>query len=111
MTRPFAPKEFDDGSYTQTRDLHAFAVVALCCLHKGDITTYPEVEGALQQVELPAEIRELLTLSLSDLPEVRPANAGVLLARIEPVAGRPSRCMGGSRDSCTLANQKGRKQS
>jgi hypothetical protein len=85
VTRPFAPKEFDDGSYTQTRDLHAFAVVALCCLHKGDITTYPEVEGALQQVELPTEIRDLLTLSLSDLPEVRPANAGVLLAKIEAV--------------------------
>jgi superfamily I DNA and/or RNA helicase/serine/threonine protein kinase len=82
---PFCPPEFDDGSYTYTRDVFGFAALAVQCLSERKLITYEELFTALDEVDLPQDIYDLLAQALSKEPEKRQPNAGVLIAQIETV--------------------------
>jgi serine/threonine protein kinase len=88
QTRPYSPKEFDDGDYTFTRDVHGFGVLVLMSLtginpfadeYRDD--PYKAVSDALRAVDLPPAVHEFLARCVSDDPRERPLNA--VLARTE----------------------------
>lgn len=82
---PFCPPEFDGGSYTYTRDVFGFAALAVQCLSERKLTTYEALFSALDDVDLPQDIYDLLAHALSKEPERRQPNAGVLIAQLEGV--------------------------
>jgi len=80
---PFCPPEFDDGSYTYTRDVFGFAALAIQCLCEQNLRTYEELSSALDSADVPQEVYDILLQALSRQPEQRQANASVLLAQLE----------------------------
>jgi len=82
---PFCPPEFDDGSFTYTRDVFGFAALALSCLTEQSLQTHQELFAALDNVDIPPEVYEVLSRALSKQPEQRQANAGVLRAQLEAI--------------------------
>jgi superfamily I DNA and/or RNA helicase len=101
VSRPFTPREYDDGTFTYTRDVHAFAVVVLDCLTDVELVDYESVATALRQLDVPDDVRGLLARSLSDDPAERPANANLLLAELEQLQ-RSRKQKYGPRRSCYL---------
>lgn len=85
VSRPYAPREDDDGEYTYTRDVHAYAALVLSCLTPCRLVTYEDLERALDEVDVPPDVFDLLSRSLSIDPSKRPANAIVLLTELERI--------------------------
>ncbi len=83
VSRPFTPREYDDGTFSYSRDVHAFAVVVLDCLTKVDLVDYESIATALNQLDVPHDVRALLERCLSEDPAERPANASILLAELQ----------------------------
>ena len=79
---PFCPPEFDDGSYTYTRDVFGFAALAIQCLSEQTLHTYEDLYTALDNADIPPDVCDILSLALSKEPQQRQANAGVLLAQL-----------------------------
>lgn len=91
-TRPFRPREDDDGSHTYSRDVHALGVLFLVALSALDPYSekyrsrpYDFLQDALEEADIPAEIDELIRQSVSEDPHDRPENASVFLRRLEQV--------------------------
>ena len=82
---PFCPPEFDDGSYTYTRDVFGFAALAVQCLTERKLVSYEELFSALDEADLPQGIFEVFMQALSRDPEKRQPNAGVLIAELEAI--------------------------
>lgn len=82
---PFCPPEFDDGSYTYTRDVFGFAALTVQCLSERKLITYEDLFTALDDADLPQDIYDILAPALSREPEKRQSNAGVLIAQLETV--------------------------
>src|SRR6185312_4243852 len=78
VSRPFCPKELDDGSYSYTRDVFGYAMLVLCALADHAPSDYPDIPASLMSLRSPAEVRKLLQRALSDAPGERPENAGIL---------------------------------
>lgn len=88
-TMPYAPPELDDGAYTYTRDVFAFAVLVLECLSSGNIQTHADLHPALESLNIHKEIKDILSKAMHlDNPSVRPENAAVLLAQLNNVEAR-----------------------
>jgi superfamily I DNA and/or RNA helicase/serine/threonine protein kinase len=85
VSRPYAPREDDDGEYTYTRDVHAYAALVLTCLTPRRLVTYEDLERALDEVDVPPDVFDLLSRALSIDPSKRPANAIVLLTELERI--------------------------
>lgn len=92
QTRPYAPKEYDNGEYTYTRDVHALGVLILMALTRIDPFSdayredpYRAVADALAKVDLPPEIHDLVSRCISDDPRERPLNAILALAQFEAI--------------------------
>ncbi|MDP2325793.1 MAG: serine/threonine-protein kinase [Gammaproteobacteria bacterium] len=86
MTRPFAPPEEDYGEFTETRDMFAFAVLAVRCLVAKPLDDYAAVVRALSHdCDVVPEVHAALRRALSREPAERPRNAGVLLQEIETI--------------------------
>lgn len=79
---PFCPPEFDDGSYTYTRDVFGFAALAIQCLSEQNLHTHEDLYTALDNADIPQDVCDTLSLALSKQPELRQVNAGVLLAQL-----------------------------
>lgn len=88
VSRPFSPPEWDDGSYTYTRDVYGFATIVLYCLVDVDLKSYDDLKVALNEVDVPDEIGTLLGKCLSEDPRQRPSNAIVLLEELDRVQGQ-----------------------
>ena len=84
-SRPFCPPEFDDGSFTYTRDVFGFATVTLSSLTDVELCTYEDVYRALEEFDCPLEIAKVMATALSEFPERRPMNASVLFSQIETI--------------------------
>ena len=82
VSRPYTPPEYDDGSYTYTRDVFSFGVVALKCLTDVTIIDYDNIDKAIKELDAPSEIIRIINRSISDDPEERQQNAEVLLSEI-----------------------------
>jgi serine/threonine protein kinase len=81
-SRPFTPPEYDDGSYTYTRDVYGFGAVTLQCLIDYELRDYSDLEESLGKVDLPPKIKEIIELCISREPSERPANAEYLLGKL-----------------------------
>lgn len=82
---PFCPPEFDDGSYTYTRDVFGFAALTIQCLSERKLLSHEELYSALNDVDLPQEVFDILGLALSKDPEKRQQNAAVLASQLDAV--------------------------
>ena len=85
VSRPFSPHEWDDGSYTYTRDVFGFATIVLYCLSDIPLRTYDDLPPALSSVEAPDEVVAVLRRCLSKEPEERYSNAIVLLETLDKI--------------------------
>jgi serine/threonine protein kinase/Ni2+-binding GTPase involved in maturation of urease and hydrogenase len=84
-TAPYCPPEMDDGSFTRSRDLYAFAVTALACICGKVIKNRQDVLLELQRVKLDERVKAELKNCLSDDPAVRPQYAAELLLRLRDI--------------------------
>ena len=85
VSRPYSPREWDDGSFTFTRDVYAFAVVIVACFSDGDLRSYEDVDKAVDVIAVPDSIRTILRRCRSKEPSERFFNASVLRAELERV--------------------------
>jgi len=95
QTLPFAPREWDEGDFSYTRDVHAFGVLVALALTGVDFTDdrfvdnpYDALEEARRQLDVPADVDEFLEACYAVEPERRPINAAVALAQIEQIQAR-----------------------
>jgi len=101
----FTPPEFDDGTYTYTRDVFSFGVLVLISLTQAKIADHNDISQALQGLEAqaPSEIVEIITRAVSlDDPLERQQNADVLLAEINAVQGKISPIDSRKKSRCYL---------
>lgn len=87
---PFAPPEFDDA-HRQDYDVYSYAALSVVACTPGPVTSYPELHSALQNIQAPAGIKDLLTRCLSRDRSVRPVNALLLSKTIEQILAREGR--------------------
>lgn len=85
VSRPFSPPEWDDGSYTYTRDVFGFATIVLYCLSEIPLKTYDDLSAALSGVDAPDEVLAVLRRCLSKDPAERFPNAVVLLEAFDKI--------------------------
>jgi tRNA A-37 threonylcarbamoyl transferase component Bud32 len=85
VTRPYSPREWDDGSFTYTRDVYAFAVLILACFSKEDLRTYEDVDQSVDAVAVPDSVRVVFRRCLSKEPADRFFNASVLRAEFDRI--------------------------
>lgn len=85
VSRPFSPPEWDDGSYTYTRDVFGFATIALYCLSDVPLKTYDDLSDALSNADAPDEVIAVLRRCLSKEPSERFSNAVVLLEALDKI--------------------------
>jgi hypothetical protein len=95
QTRPFAPREWDDGEYSYTRDVHSFGVLVALALTGVDFTAdrfredpYQALDEARCELDVPADVDEFLATCYATEPGLRPINAAVALAQIEQIQAR-----------------------
>jgi hypothetical protein len=78
-------KEWDDGSFTYTRDVYAFGAIVLYCLTDVELKSYDDIRRAVEEFDVPDEVGVILRRCLSDDPGERFSNAIVLLEDIDRV--------------------------
>jgi hypothetical protein len=87
-TPPYSPPEADDGIHYYQRDVHAFGVLSLLILtgvdpYADDIASpYDAIERALEALECPEGIAELLARCVSEDWRERPEDGAVALASL-----------------------------
>lgn len=82
-SKPYTPPEFDDGSYSYTRDVYSFAVLAIKCLTKAKLKTYEDVYLTFNDdFDAPDEVLNVIEQCLAK-PEDRPRSAGLLLSELD----------------------------
>jgi serine/threonine protein kinase len=82
---PYSPPEFDDGSYSATRDVFGIAAVLVECLASKSLSGYEDLYSALDRAPVPIIVHNILKTALSVRPEDRPPNAAILLAQLDEV--------------------------
>lgn len=85
QTRPYCPQEYDDGSFTYSRDVFAAAVSLLECFTGTTPRTYDDIPGLVQRLEATHGLRSLFELAVSPEPSSRPRTASDFLARLDSV--------------------------
>ena len=88
VSRPYAPPEPDDGSYTYTRDVFGLGVLVLDALTDVDIFNYEDIGKALENFDAPDEVISSIESSVSSDPLERQANAIILKSEIETIQNR-----------------------
>ncbi len=101
-SRPYTPPEYDDGSYTYTRDVFGFGVIVLRCLTNIDLADYSSIPKALDQLDLPPKISEIIEAAVATDPAERPRNAEVLLAQLQAVQAQRQQAYSGKKRVCYL---------
>lgn len=88
---PYAPPEID-ATLPYVRDVYSMGVLILQCLSEDKIRDFPDVKRALEAVDVPSDVLEVLTACVSTEPTERPANASDLASRLKAIAtGRAAR--------------------
>lgn len=85
VSRPYSPPEWDDGSFTYTRDVFGFATIVLCCLSDTSLKTYDDLSTAVTNLDAPDEVIAVLQRCLSKDPADRFRNAVLLLEELDKV--------------------------
>jgi hypothetical protein len=90
VSRPYAPPE-DASTSGFTRDVFGFAVLVLACISSVAPTDYPDIPAAVDGLDAPREVVDLIESCVSLDPSERPQNALVLLAQLEAIQVRRRR--------------------
>ncbi|GAB2766447.1 AAA domain-containing protein [Streptomyces bullii] len=77
----YAPPEQSDA-IPYVRDVYAYAVLAIQVLSRNKARDYPDLANVLDELDLDAEIRDILKSCIDYDPQKRPANASVLEHRL-----------------------------
>ncbi|MDF3284546.1 serine/threonine-protein kinase [Gordonia sp. N1V] len=84
---PYAPPEME-ATIPYVRDVYSVGILILQCLSKDLIKDFPDVKPALEAVDVPPEVRDVLSACVSTEPTERPANASDLAGRLKAIADR-----------------------
>jgi serine/threonine protein kinase len=90
-TRPYAPREFDDGRHPTERDVFSYAVLAIMSLTRLDPfdgyadDPYRAIDDAFARLDVPTPIDALLRRCVSDDADARPHDAAALLALLRDI--------------------------
>jgi AAA domain/Protein kinase domain len=90
VSRPYAPPELD-GMGSASRDVWGFAATAVACLTGRMLTDYPQLEDALDEIDVPPEVDALLRQCTSGDPAARPRDAMALRERLQDIQTRRNR--------------------
>jgi len=91
-SKPYSPREADDGSYSYSRDVFGFAALSIATLTGKSPTEYSELPTLLEESTVSEPIRRVLRRCLEiEHPELRPANASLLQAELEQASPPPPR--------------------
>lgn len=85
---PFTPPETDDGSYTYSRDVYAFAATCVWALSGSLPSTHAELHQALNGIAVPDQVRGELQSCLAKDPTIRPETAAVAVERFSAIQNR-----------------------
>lgn len=85
---PFAPPELDDGSFSYSRDVHAFGVLCLWGLSEIPLKEHKDIPPVLESADLIPDVRALIARCVSRDPEARPKTAGVVAHELARVQGK-----------------------
>ncbi|MGA9314058.1 MAG: AAA domain-containing protein [Solirubrobacteraceae bacterium] len=91
VTRPFAPREYDDGRHPTERDVFSYAVLAIMSLTGLDPFAgyadepYRAIDDALARLDVPKQIDAVLRRCVDDDPGARPHAAAALLSLFRAV--------------------------
>lgn len=77
------PNEPTGGIYDYKRDVYSFGVLVLHCLTDVELADYDDISKALNQLQVPEEIKEIIESCVSFNPEDRPNTAEILLADLK----------------------------
>ena len=88
VSRTFTPPEYDDGSYTYTRDVFSFGVLVLKCLTSVELVDHNSIPQALRAFDAPDSVVEVIERAVSLDPAERQHNAEVLLAELNAIQGK-----------------------
>ncbi len=83
-SRPFTPPEYDDGTYSYSRDVFSFGVMTLKCLGETALRSYDDILVALDDFDAPEEVIDAIRRATSS-PDRRQRHAGILLDELERV--------------------------
>ncbi|WP_430296885.1 AAA domain-containing protein [Sinomonas sp. B1-1] len=81
----YAPPELD-AAIPYVRDVYSVGVVLLQCLSETTIRDFPDVKLALESVDVPVRIRDLLAACVNPEPTERPANGSELASEFKSLA-------------------------
>ncbi|MGE0304265.1 MAG: AAA domain-containing protein [Acidimicrobiia bacterium] len=85
MSRPYSPPEQDS---TYSRDVFGFGVLLLGAISHVHMRDYPDIERALAEVDIPADVEDLLRRCVSLTPEQRPRTGVVLFEELNGLMER-----------------------
>ncbi|MEV7123875.1 AAA domain-containing protein [Kitasatospora griseola] len=80
-SRPYAPPEIN-ADIRYVRDVYSLGVLLIQCMSASRLKTWDSVEQAVLDIDVPPEIRRILTACVSRVPSDRPKNASDLLAAL-----------------------------
>lgn len=80
-SRPYAPPEIN-AEIRYVRDVYSLGVLLIQCMSTTRLKTWDDVDQAVSDVEVPPEIRRILTKCVARDPNDRPKNASDLLAAL-----------------------------
>ncbi|WP_228834564.1 AAA domain-containing protein [Nocardia abscessus] len=90
VSRPYAPPELD-GMGSASRDVWGFAATTVACLTGRMLTDYPQLDEALDEIDVPPEVEALLRQCTSGDPAARPRDAMALRERLREIQTRRNR--------------------
>jgi serine/threonine protein kinase len=85
---PFTPPEVDDGSYTYSRDVYAFAAICVWALSGRLPSNHTELNECLNQLLVSDDVRGELQSFIAKDPAARPETAAVALEKLSAIRAR-----------------------
>ncbi len=87
-TVPYSPPERQTASPTLAYDVYSFSVLSVVCISGIVPSAREEVLAALERLDLPPQVVQLLRAGLGEEPSARPESAAVLLAALRALEDR-----------------------
>lgn len=82
---PYCPPEIATNNPTSAYDIYSFAVTTICCLASQEPADPTGVRAVLSQLDIPADVFEVLSTCLAEDPNDRPESASVLLSQLRSI--------------------------
>jgi serine/threonine protein kinase len=79
MSRPYSPPEKDS---TFSRDVFGIGALFIGCISGHKLNDYPDINGALEDMDIPSSLADLLNRCVSLSPDKRPKNGLILFEEL-----------------------------